>query len=148
MAQVITLARNVAFFINTGTDAVPVWTEIKGLVQHSWNMTKNDADITTYDSDGWNEHVVASRAKGVTLTGKQKEDVATATRDPGQLACETTAEEVGYNAMKKFKMSFESGRNLIGVGSIQVTPSGGGNDDPNAWEAVINFSGKPVLAAA
>lgn len=141
MAVVKTLARDWDFDINTGTDAVPVWTPINGINTHSWSFTKNDADTTTYDDEGWISHLPASRGRSVTLGGIFMEDPTTGDRDPGQEACETHAEQIGPEGLRKFQVTSPGGTTIVGNASTQVTPGGGGNDDPTGWECVITFSG-------
>lgn len=148
MANLVTLARDVTIAVNTGTVGVPVWTTVGGLTQHTWANGKEDADTTTYDSDGWEEHIVAARSRGVTLAGKRKESTApaSATQDPGQLAVEAANELMADASLIGYKVTFVSGKTLIGNASVSVNPSGGGNNDPNSWEATLKFSGHPVIA--
>lgn len=146
MAIVKTLARDWTFTINTGSVAVPTWTTINGINSHSWSITKNDADTTTYDDEGWLSHLPASRGKSVTLSGIYMEDPSNGDRDPGQEACETASELIGPDGLKQFKITSPGSTTITGLGSVQVTSGGGGNDDPGGWEAVVTFSGKPTIS--
>lgn len=142
------LARDWDFAINTGTDSVPVWTPINGLNTHSWSNSKNDADTTTYDDEGWTSHLPASRGTSITLSGITMEAPDDGDRDPGQEACETHAEQIGPEGLRKFKVTSPAGTTWVGPASMQATVGGGGNDDPAAWECVVTFSGKPVKTPA
>lgn len=143
MAVVKTLARDWDFFANTGTDETPTWVPINGINSASWGVTKNDADTTTYDDEGNATHLVASRGKNVTLSGIFMEDPDNGDRDPGQEACETWAEAIGPDSLRKFKAQTPGGTTIIGLASCSVNPGGGGNDDPTAWECAVTWSGKP-----
>lgn len=146
MPVVKTLARDWDFHLNTGTEALPTWTPINGINSHSWSVSKNDADTTTYDDEGWLSHLTASRGRSVTLSGIHMEDPANGARDPGQAAVETLAEQIGPNSLKQFRVTSPGAKTITGRASAQVTQGGGGNDDPSGWEAVMTFSGKPTVA--
>lgn len=148
MPVVKTLARDWDFHINTGTTATPAWVPINGINSHSWSVTKNDADTTTYDDEGWLSHLPASRGRSVTLSGIMMEDPDTGDRDPGQEACETHAEQIGPSGLRQFRVTSPAGTTIVGNASAQVTQGGGGNDDPSAWECVVTFSGAVTITPA
>lgn len=128
--------------INTGTSQSPTWTRIKGLNSWSPSPSKNDADTTGFDDDGWTAHMVASRGGEFTLSGHYLEDPDTGDRDPGQEAVETLANAVGYDSLKEFRFTSPGGIQISFSASASVTSGGGGNDDPSAWEATLTVSGK------
>lgn len=146
-----TLARDDgAWDINTGTEASPVWTPIGGL--NSWTPSpgKNTADTTKFVNQGWGSHLVASRTLEHTLSGFVQVDPVTGVRDAGQAACENLARQMGVASIGQFRHTMTGGTVNTFSGSVQVSRGGGGNDDPSAWEVVIEMSGPPttVLAAA
>src|SRR5690606_10420287 len=105
MAVTKVLARGWKFEINTGTPEIPAWTPIKGINSFSIATTKNDADVTDFDSDGWLKHIPASRGRSITLEGFYLEDPDTGDRDPGQEAVEELADKVGFPALAQFRMT-------------------------------------------
>lgn len=145
MPAVKTLARDWDFHLNTGTVGVPVWTPINGINSHSWSVTKNDADTTTYDDEGWLSHLPASRGRAVTLSGIFMEDPDTGDRDAGQEAAETWAEQIGPEGLKQFRVTSPGGTTIVGLASSSVTLGGGGNDDPSAWECAVTYSGAVTI---
>ncbi len=137
------LARGFTFELNTGTEAVPVWTTVNHINKWSHSPKSNDADTTTFDDDGRMTHLKASRGDEFTLTGLYQEDETTGDRDPGQEACEAWANEIGQPSLKQFRITSPSGVNVVGPfrASATVTIGGGGGDDPNAWELAMVVSG-------
>lgn len=143
------LARDWLFHVNTGTDASPTWVQVKGINNHSWSETKNDADTTDYDNDGWLAHIPASRGKSVTLSGYYMEDgTPGGTRDPGQAAAETWANAMGPNGIRKFKVTTPGNTTIIGSASAKVSLGGGGNDDASGWELEVTYSGQVTIVTA
>lgn len=139
------LARHFRPELNTGTDATPNWVPIRGLTNMSPSVTKNDADTTDFDADGWLAHLVASRGAGFALSGQRVEDGSTGARDPGQEAMEELGWAMGHESLKPFRLVRpDSTVALQGLVSAEVTPMGGGNDDPSSWSCTVTFSGEPV----
>lgn len=147
MAEVLSkvLARHFRPEINTGTEATPNWVPIKGITNISPTFNKNDADTTDFDADGWLTHLVASRGAGLQLQGQRVEDGDTGVRDPGQEAVEELGWAMGHASLKLFRMVRPDATVMIqGQVSAEVTPYGGGNDDPAGWSATLTFAGEPV----
>lgn len=142
MGKVKVLARYWDLMINTGTTDLPTWTKIKGLNTMTFGNGKNDAETTTFESDGDEEHVVASRNKSLSIEGYHLEDVETGDRDEGQLAIETLAEKVGQESLGDFKRVSPGGNEKYFKASANLSDVGGGNDDPTSWGAEITVSGK------
>lgn len=136
------LARGFTFELNTGTEAVPVWTAVNNISKWSHSPKKNSADTTTFDDEGRMSHLAASRGDEFTMDGYYQEDEVTGDRDAGQEACEAWADEVGQASRKQFRITSPGG-NMIGpfYATANVTRGGGGNDDPNAWQLAIEVSG-------
>lgn len=136
------LARGWAFEIGDGA-AVPTFTQIGGLNSWSRSREQNNADTTDFDSQGWMEHLPASRSGSVTVEGLMKMDPADGTRDPGQQACEDAAEQVGVSAYRQFRLyHVDSGKGLQGEVSVGINEVGGGNDDPTSWGATFQLNGQ------
>lgn len=131
------------FSINTGTTNSPVWTRIKGINNLTPSPSKNDADITDFDSEGWAEHFVAGRSMEFSIAGHYLVDPLDGTRDPGQKAVEELGLEVGIDSVGTFRFSPPGEKPIEFEASANVTAGGGGNDDPTAWEASLTVTGKP-----
>lgn len=142
MAPVKIIARDYKFEINTGTDAAPVWTNIGGINSFSFEPSKNDVDMTDFDSQGFGETQVSSRSYSMTLDGIRKEDVTDGTRDPGQDAVETLGEGIGSASLGSIRFYHKlSMKGKQFTASANVTGPGGGNDDPAGWSVEFTVSG-------
>lgn len=144
MTAVATLAQGWVFEIDTGT-TTPTWTEIKGLNTFSISFEKNDADTTTFASQGWNEHLVSSRSGEITLDGLFLED-ASGTRDPGQSAVEALSLLIGAASVESFQATSPGGSVMSFSASATIEGPGGGNDDSATWSCTLTISGKPTWA--
>lgn len=131
------LARDILVEIEIAT----VFTQIKGLNSLSVSPTTNRADTTDFDDDGDLAHMVVSRGTQITLDGFRMEDESGGDRDPGQAAVETLAEAKGTSSLGSFRLTSPGGEVWTFQASAEVTPLGGGNDDPSSWQAVIEVSG-------
>ncbi len=143
MAVTAILARDFKFEIDTGTTGTPEWVEIKGINSFSWDSSKNDADTTTFQDDGVQSHIVASRGYELTLEGLLLEDPDTGERDPGQKAVEELASKIGPASIGNFRMTYPSGKVKGFKASANIGGPGGGNDDPASWSVTLTISGKP-----
>ena len=149
MARVKILARHLIGELNTGTDALPVWTPIGGLTSQTFDTSKTDVEDTDFDSDGWAEHKVAQRAASIKLEGFYKEDPATGDRDAGQEALLALADAVGYDSLKPYRVTTPGGNTTVYQVSAKVNaPAGGGLNDNAKFDAELTVSGKPVYTAA
>jgi hypothetical protein len=140
-------ARDFEFELNTGTSAVPVWTEILGL--DSWSRTQNatDADTTTFDDAGWESHMKIRRSYDIGLTGKFIEDTSDGSRDPGQEAVEAWALQMGAASVKEFRITSPGGTVAFFEATCSTAGAGGGSDaDPTKWEASIKTSGSVTVS--
>lgn len=138
------LVRDTQFHLNTGTIDTPVWVEIKGLTDFTPSNTKTDADTTTFDENGIESHLPASRGASFTLGGKiVYEDADLTTRDPGQLAVEAWAKGIGPSGLKQFRMTLpdDAGTTKVMLASCSITPNGGGTNDAAGWNLAITRSG-------
>jgi hypothetical protein len=149
VALVKILARDLVAALNTGTDALPVWTPIGGLNSLTFSTAKSDTDDTDFDSDGWAEHKVAQRSNSITAEGFYKEDPATGARDAGQEALIALADAVGYDSLKSFRVTTPGGNVTTYRVSARVdAPAGGGLNDNAKFTAELTVSGKPVFTPA
>lgn len=141
MAQRKILARGWAFEISDGAP-VATFIQIGGLNTWSVSVEKNDADTTDFDSDGWNEHIVASRGRSISFEGLFMIDPVTKIRDAGQAEVEELADKIDYDSIREFRYyHVATGIGRKGFVSANVSDVGGGNDDPTSWGAEMTFSG-------
>ena len=63
----VRLGMNSVMALNNGTVAVPVWLEIGNATGRSFDMSKDTADITTFDNDGWKAEVGTLKAGKVSF---------------------------------------------------------------------------------
>lgn len=142
------LARDYVFELNIGSEQVPDWVEIKGVTSWSHSPAKGEADTTSFDENGRQSHLPASRGDEFTLNGFVLEDESTGDRDPGQAAVEQWADEIGPSGLKQFRITSPSGFMRSFLASATVTAGGGGNDDASTWEVTIKTSGAITRASA
>lgn len=141
MAVTKVLARGWTFEIQTD-EATPTYVPIGGINNFSVSPTKNDADVTDFDSEGREEHLPASRGLSITVEGFYLEDPDTGERDPGQQAVEELADKIGVQGIAGFRMTSPGGNTKEFKASANVTSPGGGNNDPASWSAELTVSGK------
>lgn len=141
MAATEVLARGFDFELNNGTIAVPAWVAVGHINSWTHQPSAQDADTTTFDDDGRESHMKASRGDTFTLNGLYQEDPVGGARDAGQVAVEAWAKEVGPASRKQFRITSPGGNVRTFEATANVTQGGGGNNDPAAWSAEIKVTG-------
>lgn len=134
-------ARDWVVEINTGTPAVPVWTQIGGLTSFSLGHTSEKTPTTDFDSGGRSEHQVMERGGSITIEGRFLEDPANGTRDAGQAAVETLGDAVGNASLGTFRFTSPGNTAKTRKASVDLGDQGGGNNDKTSWSATLEFSG-------
>jgi len=141
------LARTFDFEIDDGSGG---FVQINGITSFSPSQEKNDADTTTFDSEGWMEHIVASRGMSFDMEGYHIEDEADGSRDTGQERIEEIGQLVGNGSVVPFKLTSPGGNTISMEVSVDAPmfgqSTGGGNDDPAGWTATLTVSGKPTTS--
>ena len=138
------LARGWTFEIKSGS----VYVEIKGINSFDPAPDSSDVDTTDFDSNGWNESMIAGRGLKLTLEGFYLEDTGDGSRDPGQSATETLAALIGPSSVGNFRMTSPGGRVKTFDATAVVTSGGGGNNDAAAWKAELTVTGQPIDSSA
>lgn len=133
------LARDLLFEVGSGSPGSYV--QVKGLNTIGLSPSTNRADTTDFDDDGDLAHLVASRGLEITLEGFRMEDESGGDRDPGQARMEVLGDAKGNAGIGSFRLTSQGGEVWTFEGSVEVTPNGGGNDDPGAWSATVEKSG-------
>lgn len=144
MAVTKFLARDLALEVRDAADTE--WLAVGGLNSLTHAPSTARADTTAFDSNGRDEHIVASRGDSWTLAGFAMEDVGDGTRDEGQARIEDLGKLRGLDATGSFRMTSPGGNTITFDASAEVTLAGGGHNDAAAWQAVITVTGEPVYA--
>lgn len=144
-----TIARNWKFEVTgllpSGDYSLAAWTQVRGISSFSTDPSKTDADTGDFDSEGWDEHLPASRGTSVSLEGHYLHDPATGDRDPGQEFLEALGEEVDVAGLCRFRVYHKlTGKGKEGDASVEAGGPGGGTNDPAAFSAAMRFTGKPL----
>lgn len=137
------LARLFDLSVNTGTEAVPVWTPISGVTGITPGQTSTKTDDTDFDTDGWAAGTVVERGKSLSVALNYKEGAAGA-QDPGQEALLALGEATGPSAKGRFKYVSPGGNGHTFRGTVDVAWPGGEKAANAALTAEITLDGKPV----
>ena len=125
--------------IQTGTVEAPTWTEVAGINSITVTPSRRDADTTTFANAGWDQATVVGRGATVAAAGCAMYD-ASGVKDPGQVACEALADEIGTAARGTFRIALPGGKAFEFSGDVNVTPFGGGVSDVARWEMEIRVA--------
>ena len=141
------LSRDFKISANTGTEAVPAWTQIKGLADDGIAISPSSSDVDFADADdaGWEKPVIIKRGYSVALKGDRLE-APDGTRDPGQAAVEAMQDQMGIAGLLQFKIASPATTpaTLIFKASVEATPFGG--SDKSSWEASLRVYGQIARA--
>ena len=146
MATTKYLARDLT--IEVESDTPDVFLHIGGLNTLTHSPSTSRADTTDFDSNGHDEHLVASRGETWTLAGFSIEDVATGDRDEGQEQVEAIGKLIGLGGLGNFRITSPGGNVILFEASAEVTLAGGGHNDAAAWQAVLTVNGAPEYVPA
>lgn len=143
------LSRDFDIAINTGTEAVPVWTPILGLDEDGITISPSNrtTDFMDANDGGFAKPVPIGRGYTVTLKGARMEAASDGTRDPGQAAIEALQDSVGLSALVQFKISSPAAatpETLTFKAFVEATPFGG--SDKATWGAVLSVHGSIARA--
>ncbi len=120
--------------------------EINGIRSFTVATSKQDADTSDFESQGWNTHLVAARGTTITLEGLYLEDVVTKDRDPGQAAVETSARLVGPTGISEYKFTTPGGTTWTFNASAEVEGPGGDTNSAADWKCTLTVSGSITIA--
>lgn len=138
-------ARDFTFELSDG-DPTPTWTPIGGITTMTLSRNQEEADNTTFDSNGIPEHYVMSRGRSFSVEGKYLEDPADGTRDPGQAAVEALADLTGPNSLRELRITTPGGTTLTQSVSARLGDVGGGTNDTASWGVEFVRSGDTTVA--
>ena len=141
------LSRDFKISVNTGSEAVPAWTQIMGLGDDGIAISPSSSDVDFSDASdgGWEKPVIIRRGYSVALKGDRME-ATDGTRDPGQAAVEAVQDEMGLPGLLQFKIASPATtpETLTFKASVEATPFGG--SDKSSWEASLKVYGQIVRA--
>ena len=138
------LIQDSSVLINTGTVAVPVWTEVEGINNVTLDPSVSDTDLTDFNSGGFTERYPVRRDATVNVTGYHMEDIADGARPVGQAAVEAVRSLLGSAAIKQFRVLAPSAKGFMVPGYVNVTGPSGGVDDGASWGFVVTSAGQMV----
>lgn len=107
-----TLNRKWALDVNTGTDAAPVWTPVRGRSDFTPNLEPTLQDDSDYDSEGWKSQTVTAQAWSLAFTVFRKVD-------PG----DPTSYDAGQEALRRAAAGMGT-ENSVHVRWYETTPGG------------------------
>lgn len=139
MATTKVLARNWQIEVEDDSDT-DTFLEVGGITSIGFSQDTTNADATTYDSEGDEEHIPASKSREISLEGKYLEDKSTGDRDEGQERVENIAEKTGPEGQATFKLTSPGGTTKEFEATPTVETSGSQGETQN-WTVTLNVSG-------
>lgn len=133
MADVGVLAREWIVTVNSQV--------VGGLSEITFGATSKEADFTTNDSAGAEEHQISRRSRTVKLKGLFLEDAGTKGRDDGQAAVETLAEGIGLSSLAEVIITSPAGTTWTFQASATMDDLAGPGDEGTTWGATLKSSG-------
>ena len=125
------------------TDA---FVDINGINAFSVASTKQETDITDFESAGWGEYLIAARSNNITLEGFWLEDEGTGARDPGQAAVEASAQLFGASGLAQYRLTSPGGKTMTFYASAEVEGPGGDHNAAASWKVNLHVAGAIVYA--
>lgn len=83
--------------VNTGTEAVPVWTQVKGIRSPALAIDSTKQDTSTYDSNGWGSDGTTQKKWKLTIEGLEGY-TGEFVRDPGQVTLKAKGRLLGADS--------------------------------------------------
>lgn len=142
------LARDHRFYISS-TGTTGPWTEISGISTWGFAIDSNSEDVSTVDAGAWGSSIHTQRTGTLTLEGFYLVDASDGTRDPGQAAFETAAMQVGFDATRYFKVTFETTSggeqgHFTVTGTPSISEYGGSVTDVEPFGGEVAVDGAPT----
>ena len=128
------MARGVNFllYVNTGTDATPVWTKVAGQKGGTLNRGYDTIDITSKDNSGWQDEEYGNANWSIEADGLLVED------DAGFLALEAAFEGADY---VKVRFQTQAGNKYEGSAIISDFNVEAPYDDQATYSLTLNGKG-------
>jgi len=117
------------------------WVPVKGVETFGFTGDKEDAETTTFDSDGWDEHLVSFRSRAMTFEGLYLENKLNGERDPGQARIDELADKFSHDGFGDFRLTSPFGNVKVFKGSVNIGEMGGDKKEATKWGGEITVSG-------
>ncbi|MCK9570377.1 hypothetical protein M0R72_15630 [Candidatus Pacearchaeota archaeon] len=117
---------------------------VGGIDTLTFSESSKQADATTRESLGMEEHLVATRGASISVKGKWLEDPDDGTRDAGQEAVELLATKIDRNSLAEFTLTSPGGAIGTFDASAEMGDRGGSNDEASQWNVKLTRSGAIV----
>ena len=143
------LSRDFKIAVNTGTIAVPVYTDIGGLDEDgiSFSTSSREVDFMDADDGGLAKPVVIGHGYTCSLKGARMESSTDGTRDPGQALVETMQDLTGLAGMLQYQITSPAAataETLTFQATSNVNAFAGG--EKTAWTAELKVFGAVTRA--
>lgn len=115
--------------VNTGTLAVPVWTQVKGMSSFKETIDSTMEDDSDFDDPEWGSDEVTQRKWKLETEGKRKRDDSSDVvfiPDPGQEFIRRAGNRVGVGSGIEIRYYRRDGAPDAWQGQVNVQPGGGG----------------------
>lgn len=109
--------------VNTGTTAVPVWTQVRAVNSFSPNVNYTTQDASDFDTGDWGSDAVTQRKWQAAAVLLRKH--ASGVYDPGQEALRQAADDVDLVEVRFYDRSTPAGEAYQGTALVQWAPQGG-----------------------
>jgi TP901-1 family phage major tail protein len=128
------MARGVNFllYVNTGSDATPVWTKVAGQKGGTLNRGYDTIDVTSKDNVGWQDEEYGNASWSIEADGLLVED------DAGFLALESAFEGAEY---VKVRFQTQAGNKYEGQAIISDFSVEAPYDDQATYSLTLNGKG-------
>lgn len=133
--------------VNTGTEATPVYTQVKGIRSPELVIAPNEVDTTTLDSDGWGSSMTTLRNWTINIQGFEgfTGPADTPVRDPGQVALKAKGKLIGYDAEAQIRFWRENPDEGY-EGTAKIDWSGTGGEVTGVTPFNVTLKGQGALA--
>lgn len=144
---VSTLARKWRIDVNTGTEASPVWTQVRAIGEFKPTMDNNMEEDADYDNEGWGSETKTMITWGGELTLFRKKGVVTGNYDPGQQSLWTAHDKFGAEGSRQIRYYDRDGGPEAYKGYVSVgwEPEGGEAKDLDTVTLTLTGQGKRTL---
>ncbi|MGH3745811.1 MAG: phage tail tube protein [Micromonosporaceae bacterium] len=122
------LAKEWRLDVNTGTVALPTWTQVKGMSQFKETIDDSTEEDDDFEGEGWGSDVITQRKWKLECEGRRKRDdtTPTFTPDAGQQKILDLGNIVGFEATAQIRYYRRDGSPDAWEGNASVSYKGGG----------------------
>ncbi|MFI0897754.1 phage tail tube protein [Streptomyces sp. NPDC020983] len=139
-------ARDCEFEVESDTPGT--WVAIGGINTFTKSRSSNNADTTTFASNGDDEQQIMSRGKSMKLGGFRLMDPDTGALDAGQAIVEAWADDKSDDSLRSFRFAAPGDTTWeVWTATAELDDEGGGSNDKVSWGVTITRSGASTTAA-